>query len=49
VIQLGVFSFPLATKQWSISAAHTVADVNATLEAVDEALAHVQAGELAAS
>jgi glutamate-1-semialdehyde 2,1-aminomutase len=49
VIEHGIFSFPLATKQWSISAAHTVADVDATLEAVDDSLAQVQACELAAA
>ena len=36
-IRRGVFCFPLATKQWSISAAHTAQDVAVTLEAIDEA------------
>ena len=36
-IRRGVFCFPLATKQWSLSAAHTAQDVAVTLEAIDEA------------
>ncbi|MBI3683656.1 MAG: aspartate aminotransferase family protein [Acidobacteria bacterium] len=39
MIERGIYAFPLATKQWSISAAHTAADVDATLEAFEEALA----------
>jgi glutamate-1-semialdehyde 2,1-aminomutase len=38
VISRGVFCFPLATKQWSLSAAHTAADVDETLHAIDAAL-----------
>lgn len=38
VIRRGIFCFPLATKQWSLSAAHTAEDVDATLRAVDESL-----------
>ena len=36
-IRRGVFCFPLATKQWSLSAAHTSQDVAVTLEAIDGA------------
>ena len=49
VIQHGVFSFPLATKQWSISAAHTAEDVNVTLHAIEQALKETQRSELAAA
>ena len=38
LIERGVYVFPLATKQWSISASHTAGDVDATLEAVKHAL-----------
>jgi glutamate-1-semialdehyde aminotransferase len=38
MIARGVFCFPLATKQWSLSAAHTAADVDATLAAIGSAL-----------
>ncbi len=34
LIEQGIYVFPLATKQWSISAAHTPADIEATVEAV---------------
>jgi len=34
LIERGVYPFPLATKQWSISAAHTEADIDTTLEQV---------------
>jgi glutamate-1-semialdehyde 2,1-aminomutase len=37
----GVFFFPLATKQCSISAAHTADDIKATDEAIGRALAAV--------
>lgn len=37
-IRRGIFCFPLATKQWSLSAAHSAADVDATLAAIDESL-----------
>jgi len=43
MIQRGVFCFPLATKQWSVSAAHTVEDVDFTLEGMDESLREVLA------
>lgn len=36
-IQGGIFCFPLATKQWSLSVAHTAEDVDLTLRAIDEA------------
>ncbi len=32
LIERGVYPFPLATKQWSISAAHTEEDIDTTLE-----------------
>jgi glutamate-1-semialdehyde 2,1-aminomutase len=32
IIELGVYPFPSAAKQWSISAAHTVEDVDHTIE-----------------
>lgn len=48
VIGRGVFCFPLATKQWSLSAAHTEDDVKATLRAVDAGLAALQASPPAA-
>ncbi|CAN5693379.1 glutamate-1-semialdehyde 2,1-aminomutase [soil metagenome] len=38
MIERGVYVFPLATKQWSLSAAHTEADVDLTLAAFEEAL-----------
>jgi glutamate-1-semialdehyde 2,1-aminomutase len=34
----GIYPFPLATKQWSISAAHTDEDIDQTLEQVDGVL-----------
>ena len=34
LIEQGVYSFPLAAKQWSISAAHTEADVDETVEKI---------------
>jgi glutamate-1-semialdehyde 2,1-aminomutase len=39
LIENGIYAFPLATKQWSISAAHTTADVEATLRQIHNALA----------
>jgi len=39
LIEQGVYFFPLAAKQWSISAAHTKEDVQFTLEQVQQALA----------
>lgn len=38
LVELGVYFFPVATKQCSISAAHTDADVAQTLEAVEQAV-----------
>jgi glutamate-1-semialdehyde 2,1-aminomutase len=39
LIDRGVYQFPLACKQGSISAAHTEADIDRTLEITEEALA----------
>jgi glutamate-1-semialdehyde 2,1-aminomutase len=39
LIGRGVYFFPLATKQCSISAAHSAADIDQTLEAIEPALA----------
>jgi len=39
LIESGVYVFPLAAKQWSISAAHTEADIDETLAAIERALA----------
>jgi glutamate-1-semialdehyde 2,1-aminomutase len=41
LVQLGVFFIPIATKQCSISAAHTAADINETLAQFERALASV--------
>lgn len=38
LIERGVYVFPQATKQWSISASHTEADIEATLDAFKQAL-----------
>jgi glutamate-1-semialdehyde 2,1-aminomutase len=38
LIRRGVYTFPLAMKQYSISAAHTEADIDATLTAFGESL-----------
>lgn len=38
LIEAGIYVFPLATKQWSISAAHTEADIDRTVAAVHTAL-----------
>jgi glutamate-1-semialdehyde 2,1-aminomutase len=38
VIRRGIFPFPQATKQWSLSAAHTADDVKETLDAIDAVL-----------
>jgi glutamate-1-semialdehyde 2,1-aminomutase len=38
VVQHGIYVFPLATKQWSISAAHSEADIQQTLIQVEDAL-----------
>ena len=39
LIERGIYFFPLATKQGSISAAHTAADIAVTLETWDAVLA----------
>jgi glutamate-1-semialdehyde 2,1-aminomutase len=41
LINLGVFFVPIATKQCSISAAHTAEDIDATLRKVEEAVSTV--------
>jgi glutamate-1-semialdehyde 2,1-aminomutase len=33
LIEAGIYVFPLAAKQWSISAAHTTAHIDRTVEA----------------
>jgi glutamate-1-semialdehyde aminotransferase len=38
VIDRGIDTFPLATKQWSISRAHTAEDIEATLQCIEAAL-----------
>jgi glutamate-1-semialdehyde 2,1-aminomutase len=38
VIERGIFPFPLATKQWSISTAHTEAMIHETVEAIASAI-----------
>jgi glutamate-1-semialdehyde 2,1-aminomutase len=38
LIDRGIYVFPLATKQWSISAAHTERDIEATVAAAGEVL-----------
>ena len=38
LVEHGIYVFPLATKQWSISAAHCAADIEETLSRVEEAL-----------
>jgi glutamate-1-semialdehyde 2,1-aminomutase len=38
VIERGIFPFPLATKQWSISTAHTEAMIHETVEAIGAAI-----------
>jgi glutamate-1-semialdehyde 2,1-aminomutase len=43
-IRRGIFCFPLATKQWSLSAAHTAEDVDATLRALDAAVEESERG-----
>jgi glutamate-1-semialdehyde 2,1-aminomutase len=39
--ELGVYFFPLATKQCSISAAHTCEDIELTLAALNRALVQI--------
>jgi len=38
LVRNGIYPFPLATKQWSISAAHTAEDIDTTLAQVDAVL-----------
>jgi glutamate-1-semialdehyde aminotransferase len=40
VIERGIFPFPLATKQWSISTAHTEEMIQQTLAALAEVILH---------
>ena len=42
LIGSGIYPFPLATKQWSISAAHTTEDIDYTLEQIDSCLSGIQ-------
>lgn len=46
LIPHGVYAFPLATKQWSISAAHTADDIDTTLAAMERTLARLCFGAL---
>ncbi len=39
LVTRGIYVFPLATKQWSLSAAHSKADVEETLQQMECALA----------
>jgi glutamate-1-semialdehyde aminotransferase len=39
LIERGIFVFPLATKQWSISAAHTEEMIDETLSCLGQAIA----------
>jgi len=48
LIDRGIYFFPLAVKQGSISAAHTEADIDTTLEAWKESLPQALAREPAA-
>jgi glutamate-1-semialdehyde 2,1-aminomutase len=41
LVELGVFFVPIATKQCSISAAHTVEDINLTLSKVEQAVSGI--------
>jgi glutamate-1-semialdehyde 2,1-aminomutase len=43
LVERGVFFIPIATKQCSISAAHTIADIDFTLEQLDASLAALSA------
>lgn len=44
LIDRGIYVFPLATKQWSISAAHTEQDIEQTVAAAGEVLERLSAG-----
>jgi glutamate-1-semialdehyde 2,1-aminomutase len=41
LVELGVFFVPIATKQCSISAAHTVEDIDMTLSKVEQAVSSI--------
>lgn len=43
LIEQGVYLFPLATKQWSISAAHSSSDIDVTLDRIERSLVSVVA------
>ncbi len=45
MVDRGVYFFPVATKQCSISAAHSEGDIDATIEALEESLNEVTAGQ----
>jgi glutamate-1-semialdehyde 2,1-aminomutase len=47
LIRRGVYPFPLATKQWSISAAHTSQDIDFTLEQIDSCFSGIQVHSVA--
>jgi glutamate-1-semialdehyde 2,1-aminomutase len=47
LIDSGVFVVPIATKQWSISAAHTEEDIESTIERFDRAVATIRPGKSA--
>jgi len=47
LIGKGVYPFPLATKQWSISAAHTREDIDYTLEQINSTLQEAPESTLA--
>ena len=42
LIDRGIYPFPVATKQWSISAAHTEADIDLTLEQIAATLSELE-------
>ena len=44
LIDHGIYFFPVATKQCSISAAHTINDIGVTLEALERALSAIFRG-----
>lgn len=44
LIERGVFFIPIATKQCSLSAAHAAADIQTTLERLDDALGAISSG-----
>ncbi|MDZ4849460.1 MAG: hypothetical protein SGI77_09200 [Pirellulaceae bacterium] len=44
LIDRGIYNFPVAVKQGSISLAHTQADIDATLDAIDDAIHSLSTG-----